>query len=160
VNDTDGVISGVRYGHTNLIARDWRRLAGFYEQLFGCVPVPPERNYRGADLERGTGVAGAALSGVHLRLPGYGPDGPTLEIYTYESLEHAPIPAVNRPGWGHLAFVVDDVESAHAAVLANGGGSVGEVVTLTTADGRRVTWCYVGDPEGNIVELQSWAPAE
>jgi hypothetical protein len=34
---------------------------------------------------------------------------------------------------------------------------VGEVVTLTTADGRRVTWCYVTDPEGNILELQSWS---
>lgn len=160
MDDADGVISGARYGHTNLIARDWRRLAGFYERLFGCVLVPPERNYRGADLERGTGVAGAALRGVHLRLPGHGLDGPTLEIYTYESLEDAPIPAVNRPGWGHLAFGVDDVESARATVLGNGGGSVGEVVTLSTAVGRRVTWCYVSDPEGNIVELQSWAPAE
>lgn len=159
MNDTAGAISGVRYGHTNLIARDWRRLAGFYEQLFGCVPVPPERNYRGPDLERGTGVAGAALHGVHLRLPGHGPDGPTLEIYTYESLEVAPIPAVNHPGWGHLAFAVDDVEIARAAVIDNGGGSVGEVVTLQTADGRCVTWCYVADPEGNIVELQSWTPA-
>lgn len=159
MNDTEGVIPGVRYGHTNLIARDWRRLAGFYERLFGCVHVPPERDYRGPDLERGTGLAGAALRGVHLRLPGHGPDGPTLEIYTYEALEDAPIPAVNRPGWGHMAFVVDDVERARAAVLANGGDSVAEVVTLQTADGRRVTWCYVSDPEGNILELQSWAPA-
>jgi catechol 2,3-dioxygenase-like lactoylglutathione lyase family enzyme len=157
-DDTRKVISGVRYGHTNVIARDWRRLAAFYEQLFGCEPVPPERDYRGPDLERGTGVAGAALRGVHLRLPGHGPDGPTLEIYTYEPLEDATTPAVNRPGWGHLAFVVDDVESARATVLGNDGGSLGEVVTLQTADGRRVTWCYVSDPEGNVVELQSWAP--
>ena len=155
----NGVISGVRYGHTNLIARDWRSLAGFYERLFGCVPVPPERDYRGPDLERGTAVPGAALRGVHLRLPGHGTDGPTLEIYTYESLEDGPVPTVNRPGWGHLAFAVDDVEAARAAVLGNGGGPIGEVVTLVTADGRRVTWCYVSDPEGNIVELQSWAPA-
>jgi hypothetical protein len=59
-----------RYGHTNLVARDWRRLAGFYVDPFGCVPVPPERAYPG---------------------------------------------------------------------------------------GRRVTWCYVTDPEGNIVELQAWS---
>jgi len=30
-------------------------------------------------------------------------------------------------------------------------------VTLTTAAGKRVTFCYVTDPEGNIIELQSWA---
>ncbi len=33
---------------------------------------------------------------------------------------------------------------------------IGEIVTLTTATGARVTWCYVTDPEGNIIELQSW----
>jgi hypothetical protein len=37
------------------------------------------------------------------------------------------------------------------------GVRFGHVVTLTTADGRRVTWCYVTDPEGNIVELQAWS---
>ena len=66
-----------RYGHTNLVARDWRSLAAFYEEHFGCVPVPPERDYRGPDLEAGTGVPGAALQGAHLRLPGHGPNGPT-----------------------------------------------------------------------------------
>lgn len=151
---------GARFGHVNLIARDWRQLARFYESVFGCVPVPPERNYRGRDLERGTGVADSGLQGVHLRPPGHGPDGPTLEIYTYDRLEEAPIPAVNRPGWGHIAFAVDDVEASVDAVLAAGGKRVGEVVTLTTAIGTRVTWCYVTDPEGNIVELQSWAPAQ
>lgn len=33
-----------RCGHTNLVARDWRQLAGFYIDLVGCVPVPPERH--------------------------------------------------------------------------------------------------------------------
>jgi len=150
---------GARYGHTNLVARDWRVLADFYEGIFGCVPVPSERDYRGPDLERGTAVAGAALRGVHLRLPGHGPEGPTLEIYTYERNVEATTPVANRVGWGHIAFVVDSVDQAQEAVLSAGGTSVGEVVTLQTTDGRRVTWCYVADPEGNLVELQSWAPA-
>lgn len=150
---------GARFGHTNLVARDWRRLAAFYEEVFGCVPVPPERDYRGPDLERGTGVPDSGLRGVHLRLPGLGPDGPTLEIYTYDRLEDSPRPAVNRPGWGHIAFAVDDVPESTDAVIRSGGGRVGEIVTLTTAVGTRVTWCYLTDPEGNVIELQSWSPA-
>lgn len=150
-----------RYAHTNLVAADWRALAAFYQRVFGCEPVPPERDFSGADLERGTGLAGAHLRGVHLRLPGHGAAGPTLEVFNYSSLEARPGTAVNRPGFGHLAFQVDDVAAARARVLAEGGRAVGEVVTLTVAGGARVTWCYVTDPEGNVLELQAWsAPAE
>ncbi len=151
------MIAGAKYGHTNLIARDWRKLASFYQELFGCVPVPPERDFKGKDLERGSGIPGAELQGVHLRLPGHGADGPTLEIFHYNILESRPGVAVNRPGFGHIAFVVDDVPSAREAVLAAGGGPVGETVTLTTATGAKVTWVYVTDPEDNVIELQSWS---
>ena len=150
------MISGTRYVHTNLIARDWRALAAFYRSLFGCIVVPPERDFSGPALEAGTGVPGSTLRGVHLRLPGHGPDGPTLEIYTYSRPAEGPTPAVNRPGYAHLAFQVASVEEARREVLAGGGKPVGEVVTLTTAAGTRVTWCYVTDPEGNIIELQAW----
>jgi catechol 2,3-dioxygenase-like lactoylglutathione lyase family enzyme len=150
------MIRGAKFAHTNLIARDWRTLADFYVRLFGCVPVPPERNYSGPELESGTGVRGSTLQGMHLRLPGSGDRGPTLEVYSYSKLAQGPKPAVNRPGFGHIAFEVDSVSDARTQILAAGGEAVGEVVTLTTSAGSRVTWCYVTDPEGNIVELQSW----
>ena len=35
--------------------------------------------------------------------------------------------------------------------------AVGDVVTLDVPPKGRVTWCYVTDPEGNIIELQSWS---
>ncbi len=146
-----------KYAHTNLVARDWRALAKFYEEIFGCLIVPPERDFSGPELGAGTGIAAARLRGAHLRLPGYGDDGPTLEIFSYNVLEIRPPTAVNRPGYGHIAFGVEDVGAARNVVLANGGGAVGEVVTLRVATGARVTWCYVTDPEGNIIELQSWS---
>jgi hypothetical protein len=65
-----------KYAHTNIVARDWRVLASFYERVLGCVPVPPERHYTGPALEAGTGAPGAKLDGVHLRLPGLGDAGP------------------------------------------------------------------------------------
>lgn len=146
-----------RFGHVNIVARDWRRLAEFYTRVFGCTFVPPERDLSGPVLEAGTGVPGATIHGAHLRLPGLGPDGPTLEIFEYGSGPERPASAVNRPGLGHIAFAVPDVAAARDAVLAAGGGVVGEVVTTGTSDGRRVTWTYVTDPEGNILELQAWS---
>jgi len=148
-----------RFGHVNLIALDWRALAAFYERVFGCVVVPPERDYRGPDLSAGTGIPDAALAGVHLRLPGGGATGPTLEIYQYDPSADALPTAVDRPGFGHIAFVVPSVPEARAVVLAEGGRVVGDIVTMRTTDGRHVTWVYVTDPEGNVVELQSWSDA-
>jgi catechol 2,3-dioxygenase-like lactoylglutathione lyase family enzyme len=94
---------------------------------------------------------------MHLRLPGGGPAGPTLEIFQYDPSLEQSATAANRPGFGHIAFMVPDVASARDTILEAGGGSLGDVVTTATADGRRVTWCYVTDPEGNIVELQAWS---
>jgi predicted enzyme related to lactoylglutathione lyase len=145
------------YVHTNLIAKDWQKLAQFYSDVFGCVFVPPERDYQGEALDAGTGLKGARMTGVHLRLPGHGDTGPTIEIYTYNQLEDRPKTAVNRPGFAHIAFEVDNVEAAQREVETNGGGLLGEIVTLTTKIGTKVTWCYVTDPEGNLLELQSWS---
>ncbi len=146
-----------RYTHTNLIARDWRRLAAFYQEVFGCAPVPPERDLQGAWLEAATRIPGAHLCGVHLRLPGYGEKGPTLEIFQYEEVLDGGSPAANRAGLGHLAFAVDDVPAACQAVLAAGGSLLGEVVSLEVAGAGRITFAYAEDPEGNLIELQRWA---
>jgi catechol 2,3-dioxygenase-like lactoylglutathione lyase family enzyme len=149
------MISGSRYVHTNLVARDWRRLARFYEDVFGCRPVPPERDLSGADMVAGTGVPGAHLRGMHLRLPGTGPNGPTLEIFEYSQPAADETRVVNRPGFAHIAFAVDSVTDAREQVLSSGGAPVGDVVTVAISPTAQVTWCYVRDPEGNIIELQT-----
>ncbi len=141
----------------NVTAVDWRRLAAFYTDVFGCTFVPPERDIRGPHLDAATGLSDAHLTGAHLRLPGLGDDGPTLEIFNYDELAPHPGTVVARPGWGHVAFQVPDVRAAVDAVRAGGGGLLGDVITTQTADGRYVTWGYTTDPEGNIVELQAWS---
>jgi len=145
-----------KYVHTNLIAEDWRALAVFYQEVFGCIPVPPERNFQGETLEAGTGIQGVSLQGIHLRLPGYTDSGPTLEVFSYTPQAIRTNTAVNRPGFAHIAFQVEDVSSARTVVLDAGGKPVGNVVTMTIATGAKVTWCYLTDPEGNLIELQSW----
>jgi catechol 2,3-dioxygenase-like lactoylglutathione lyase family enzyme len=149
------MINNAKYLHTNLIARDWRRLARFYVDVFGCQVVPPERDLSGADFERGVGLSDARANGAHLRLPGGGDDGPTLEIFQYSDPAPDIVRQVHRPGYAHIAFAVTSVNDARAQVLAAAGTAVGEVVTTTIATGKRINWCYVTDPEGNIIELQS-----
>ncbi|MGB6068068.1 MAG: VOC family protein [Desulfomonilaceae bacterium] len=145
-----------KYKHTNIIARDWNALAAFYEKVFGCVRVPPERRLSGEWLERGTGVPGAKFSGVHLRLPGHGDTGPTLEIYQYSENAPKPPPMANREGFSHIAFEVEDVHDAAAQVLKNGGRKIGDVTSASVEGVGILTFVYLADPEGNIIELQTW----
>jgi predicted enzyme related to lactoylglutathione lyase len=146
----------IRYAHTNLIARDWKRLANFYERLFDCVPVSSERDHHGAKFEALTARRAARARGRHLRLPGHGENGPTLEIFEYEHGEELLRPEIARPGFAHIAFEVPDIQKKRAEVIAAGGRDYGEVVTLDIAGAGRLTLCYMCDPEGNIIELQTW----
>ena len=40
--------------------------------------------------------------------------------------------------------------------IEHGGSPIGDVVQLELPTGVRVEWCYVADPEGNGIELQTW----
>ena len=145
---------GAKYVHTNIIASDWQKLVRFYEDVFGCTVLPPERKLSGDWLARGTGIQSASLEGVHLQLPGY-EEGPTLEIFSYSHMIEKLPPAANRLGLGHLAFSVDDVSAVLELVIANGGQALGEVVQKEISGVGTIRFVYVCDPEGNIIEIQN-----
>jgi len=147
----------VTFGHINIISKDWRRLSKFYQAVFACVPVPPVRKQSGPALAHGTGVPDAELEGEHLRLPGLGDHGPTLEIYTFREQLDRPQPVPNRMGFGHIAFQVPSVAESLAEVLAEGGSARGTIVSLPVPGKGVVSFVYAADPEGNILELQSWS---
>jgi catechol 2,3-dioxygenase-like lactoylglutathione lyase family enzyme len=148
---------GTRYAHTNIVSKDWKKLSDFYIKVFSCDPVPPERDLSGEWLAKGTSLEEPHLRGQHLRLPGFGDDGPTLEIFQYDQMLDGPaIPSANRIGLGHLAFGVDDVRSTLDLLLANGGDMLGEVVERVIPGVGELTFVYATDPEGNILEIQSW----
>jgi predicted enzyme related to lactoylglutathione lyase len=149
--------ASARFVHVNLIAQDWKKLAQFYERIFGCMLISPERHLAGEWLAASTGVPDAQIQGAHLRLPGGGDEGPTLEIFQYNRMEERPETAANRPGFAHIAFAVDDVAAVRDAVLAAGGGIVGELTSVEISGAGSITFAYVTDPEGNIVELQRWS---
>jgi predicted enzyme related to lactoylglutathione lyase len=144
----------LRFVHTNIVARDWKRLSEFYVRVFGCTPVPPERHLSGSWLERATGIPSARIRGVHLRLPGHGDEGPTLEIFQYDTRGTWSIGSVNSPGFAHIAFSVDDVEAVREAVLEAGGSAVGDLVRVEVPSVGEIEFSYMRDPEGNVIEIQ------
>ena len=118
------------YVHTNLIARDWKRLVRFYSEVFGCEPKGPERDMSGAWLDSVTSLPNAHLTGM---------------------------PFANQCGFAHIACAVDDVDEALQAVIAAGGAAVGKIATTEVDGVGTLRVVYARDPEGNIVELQKWS---
>src|SRR5271157_3911045 len=146
-----------KYVHTNLVSANWRELAELYIKVFGCKRKPPERKLKGEWLDSLTAFRNAYIEGMHLSLPGYGKDGPTLEIFQYSRMKRAKAPSVSHPGFGHIAFAVRDVRAALAQVKKHGGSAVGSLVSTKIEGVGRIEVVYARDPEGNVVELQKWS---
>ena len=145
-----------RYVHTNIVAKDAQTLIAFYRDVLRCRSIGETRDLRGDWLDQLTGLSGAHIKGEHLLLPGYGEDHPTIEIFQYGGLAEDLPREINRLGFAHIAFEVDDVSAVLEAVVRTGGSTVGDMVTTAYPDGRELSVVYARDPEGNIIELQSW----
>ncbi|OFX44952.1 MAG: glyoxalase [Bacteroidetes bacterium GWA2_30_7] len=148
--------SSIKFVHTNIVSKNWKKLAQFYIDVFNCKPLYPERNLSGEWLDKLTNIENAKIRGIHLELPGYSP-APTLEIFEYENNNSTVInPKINSYGLAHIAFHVDDVQKITNKVLENGGRLYGELVTKKVEGIGILTVVYTTDPEGNIIEIQNW----
>jgi catechol 2,3-dioxygenase-like lactoylglutathione lyase family enzyme len=146
----------MRFAHINIAANNWKILSEFYINVFDCKIKPPVRKLSGAWLDNGTGLKNAKLEGVHLLLPGHGDNGPTLEIFSYREMHDCNPIMPNHVGLTHIAFEVDDVEQTLNKAINNGGQILGNVTERTIEGVGELKFVYFRDPEGNIIEIQSW----
>jgi len=146
---------GIKYVHTNIIAKDWEKLSQFYIDVFNCKPQYPERDLSGKWIDKMTDITNVNIKGIHLSLPGYN-NGPTLEIFEYDPKITNSESMINKEGFGHIAFHVDDVEKVLKKVIFNGGKKLGEIIKKDYGELGILTAVYAKDPEGNFIELQNW----
>jgi predicted enzyme related to lactoylglutathione lyase len=146
----------MRFSHTNIVAKDWKSLSDFYVKVFNCKIKPPIRKLSGPWLDLATGLQNAKMEGVHLILPGHGDSEPVLEIISYKCMhEREPLMACSA-GLAHIGFEVDDVDQTLNKAMKNGGQSLGKIAKITVNGVCELKFVFFRDPEGNIVELQSW----
>ena len=136
-----------RMDHVGIVVDDLADATAFFVEL--GFKVQGEGLVDGGWVDRVVGLEGVRVEFAMLETPdGHG----RLELVTFHAPlgrggdRHAP---ANTPGIRHLAFAVDDIDAAVAAVRARGAELVGEVENYE--DIYRL--CYVRGPEGIIVEL-------
>jgi predicted enzyme related to lactoylglutathione lyase len=133
--------------HVNINAKDWKKLASFYEKVFGCVQIPPEKHLSGEFAEELTGLKNVVIEGMTMEFPG-NRDGVQLEIFQYNQPDASGSGAINMTGFGHIAIQIEDIEETTKKLLAAGGSYVGNQVSRPN-----LLIHYVKDCEGNIIEL-------
>ena len=161
----------VKYKHTNIVAKDWKKVVSFYENVFRMKVVGPKRNLKGDFVDKGVGYKNATICGVHMIMPGFDDidsNPPTLEIFEYDGditinddqyLKNSKMRPIYEQGIGHLAFEVEDIETAIRLIEHHGGSMLSDSNEISSHNVKGqglLKWCYVRDNEGNIIELQQW----
>lgn len=137
--------------HVSLTARDADKLSAFYKGVFGFVDRRAPKRLSGETISRGNGLPDNDIYSIWLHLPA--DNGPFLEILEYAKAAKRGLPAVNDPGYGHLAFEVRDLNQTIEDVLRLGGALQGKVTNFGTKE-RPYLIVYARDSEGNILELE------
>ena len=147
----------IRFVHTNIVAKSWKKLADFYIEALNCTAVKPERDMEGKWLDKLTNIKKVHVEGIHLKLPGY-KNGPTLEIFGYNKKIKRNRPSqINDVGLAHIAFRVDNIKKYVDRILEHGGQFYGEIAEAEIKSVGHLNVVYMRDPEGNIIELQHWS---
>jgi hypothetical protein len=124
-----------RIDNLDILCRDLEAVAGFYHDTLGLeyfLPFQPEQGW-------------AALSAGNL----------TIYIFRTDVGEHAPrrtaVNEENAPGFDSIAFDVDDLDEALAALEGRVTWAHPEVITWKHPSGIWYRYRPFYDPEGNMV---------
>ncbi|MGW7258794.1 VOC family protein [Streptomyces sp. NPDC054834] len=133
-----------RLDHVGVNVRDLAAQTAWYRRAFGLTTVFEFH------------LEGPGLTGVVLEHP----DGWRLELLARPGSAPGlrapdPVTAVLTEGYGHFAVTTPRLDPVHAALLAHGAHEVMKPGP-SPEPGIRMAW--VGDPEGNLIELiERWS---
>jgi len=139
------VIKNIR--HTGIVVHNLKIMVDFYQKL--GFEVESTAIEEGGFIEQVVNIENVKLEWVKMRAP----DGCLLELLQYHT--HPQQLSVrssksNDLGCSHLAYTVDDIESA-CDKIRRAGGTVGNSPATSPNGQAKVAYCH--DPEGVLMEI-------
>lgn len=126
----------MKIAHVALWCRDLERAVAFWEKYFGAVAGAPYASARRP-----------GFVSRFIRLA----EGAELELMSAPWLEEGAPPAVERPGWAHVAISLGSEAAVDA--LAARLSADGLLVAAPRHTGDGFYEAVAHDPEGNLVEI-------
>jgi lactoylglutathione lyase len=147
-----------RVFHTGFTVANLERSLAFYRDALG-LEIVGQQVVAAEYLAQVTGFLGVRLNMAFLKVPGE--DDHILELLEYVSHPAEPTDrATNRPGNGHLCFVVDDIRAGYRELVAKGVCFVDEPALITAGVNQGAMAAYFRDPDGFTLELFQPAPGK
>ena len=134
--------------HTGFSVVDMERSIAFYA-LLGCVVIW-RREVTDAYFRTIVGLPDTVVQAAHLRVPG---SDLVIELFQYQPQLPAAALVPDVPGHAHVCFVVDDLPTAYAELLAKGVRFRSEPVLITAGVNAGGYGVYLLDPSGITLEL-------
>lgn len=145
-----------RTHHTGFTVSNLERSVAFYRDVLS-LDVVVQQVGTAEYLSVHTGYPGVRMKIAFVKVPGE--DRHMLELLEYESHPAEPTDrARNRPGNGHLCFVVDDTWACYRELMTKGVRFDNEPVTVTAGFNAGAVVVYFLDPDGFTLELYQPAP--
>lgn len=141
----------MRLAHINIVARDAEALAAFYVNIMQCEVFRGPTRLSGEKVSRGNGLSSSDIRTTWLKFPEL--ERPFLEIHEHTVTHHRGQPRVNEPGFGHLAFEIENVGDTLSKIIQAGGAQIGQLTDFGTPE-MPILIAYARDPEGNVLELE------
>ncbi|MBO9136635.1 VOC family protein (plasmid) [Rhizobium sp. B230/85] len=141
----------MRLAHINLVARNVEVLTAFYVNVMKCNVLRELKTLSGENVSRGNGLPNSEIRTIWLKFPEL--ERPFLEIHEHTTTHHRDQPRVNEPGFGHLAFQMEDIRDTLSKIIEAGGAQIGEIIDFGTP-GMPYLIAYARDVEGNVLELE------
>jgi catechol 2,3-dioxygenase-like lactoylglutathione lyase family enzyme len=137
-----------RLTHVGICVSDLERSLPFYRDALGFRELGT-LDVTGEEASRLLAIADVKLRAVYLER-----DDTRIELLCYGN-PGAPVAgqpvAMDHPGFTHLSFRVDDLESATAAIASCGGRVLGETRIDNPRFGAKAI--FATDPDGTRIEL-------
>ncbi len=133
------------FSHVCISVSDIERSLAFYRDGLGLDLVFDKR-LEGPGMEAATGEAGARGRMVGLRVPG--PGNVTIELLGFGHRTEGPKPKHGAFGYTNISLNVDDLDAAHAQLVAAG---LEPLQAPFEVGGVRMF--FVADPDGTSIEI-------
>ncbi len=145
--------------HINIVVSDLEKSVDFYTRILGFTEKR-RGHLEGEWIEAVTGIKNICADVVFISIEA----GPRIELLCYRTPEGKSFDANSLPnttGLRHIAFQVDDMDSAvkrlkDAGVRIVGGPSSVPEQVINHDSGRK-TLCYFLDPDGTLLELAHYS---